>query len=226
MDRDLIWVLVSVTLIAGCVAMIVLMARHRLIKAEKERMETGQAETAPPASIPSAPVAQAPASAMEQRETSMTEARRSGRCMYCNEPAAHPYPQYKRVRSMFDFLFRWLGVKQLDRWRVSLGPSWFWNAREDEVVCTAHQQRIIGLLEEHLAQETRDIARYLNNECQALYEFGVADIHEIVSQEMRVLRDPKGRKAKARAQAAATEGPSKLVDLNAARQKTANGNGA
>ena len=193
---DLYWILTSMGFIIGCVVLLVVMVRHR------ERVKAKEMDLAlpEPALVPTSVPALVPAkeasalSFMEQREIAMAEARRTGLCMYtCNCPVEHPYPAYRPVRSIFDPLVRWLSATRLNRWRVSLGIDWFWSAREDLVVCTAHQERVSGLLEEFRTAQQKIIAKYLNEQTQALYEYGVSEVHGTVAREMLLLRDPKAR---------------------------------
>lgn len=226
MNNDLYWVISMAIFIAGGVALLVMMVHRRNAQDEKHVMEALPIESLP---TPMQQKEVGPVSFMEQREIAMADAKRTGRCMYgCNAPAAHPYPAYKQVRSFFDPLLRWLGVKQLDRWRVSLGVHWFVSAKEDLVICTAHQQRIVGLLEEHQVSEQKDIAKYLNAQCLTLYEYGVSEVHGVVANEMKILRDPKKQKEKEKQkekQAALVSAASNVVELSSAKKpiQTANG---
>lgn len=227
---DLYWILTSMGFIIGCVVLLVMLVRHRKRMEAKKEMDLALPEPAPvPASVP-APVPAKEVGAlsfMEQREIAMAEARRTGICMYnCNCPAEHPYPAYRPVRSIFDPLVRWLSATRLNRWRVSLGIGAFWSAKEDFVVCTAHQERISGLMEEFRTAQQKIIAKYLNEQTQALYEYGVSEVHGTVAKEMQILRDPKKQKEKEKQQKQAQAATGNVADLAAVRaQKAVNQNG-
>lgn len=232
MPDDLIWVCITVMFIAVLVALFVRLVQHGKRKAEALKAQEGaQAlDARVPDSIPSpAPVvngaSREPAlSTMEQREQAMMEAKRTHVCMYCNAPVAEPYPAYRMVRSVLDPLLRWLGVKQLDRWRVALGSPRFMRAHEDEFLCRDHQERVMGLLEERLAARTAKLSRELDEARRDLYEYAVSGVHGQIVADMRELRDPKAaKKAKQQAQLQTAVASGAVVDLASRKPAAANG---
>lgn len=196
------WVMSSIGLIIACVLLLLWVRGHRRAREEaavaEEAFRAEQVLRAEQASHALLGVAKDRMSIMEQREQRMAEARAAGRCMYCPAPAKHPYPTFKRVRSITDPLLRFLGVKQIDRWRVATGGHWLSDAKHELCVCTAHQQRAMGLLEECLAKSVRDLAKSVNEQGLHLYEFEVSGVHDVITEDMRSLRDPKAAKQAAK----------------------------
>jgi len=209
MDSELYWIFSGVGMIITCVLLLLWVRKHNRVKAaaEAEEMEAravieaearlrAEQQQSLAAAGSSPPPKETPVSIMEQREQKMAEARAKGVCMYCSLPAKHCYPTYKRVRSPLDPVLRWLGVKQLDRWRVAVSRHWFSTIKAEWVVCTAHQQRVQGLMEEHLAHGVREIAKALNEQGLDLYEYEVSGVHDIVTGNMRELRDARKKSGK------------------------------
>lgn len=133
-----------------------------------------------------------PNSVMEQYELHRRERRRLGLCLHCSEKPTHQIPEFQIVRSAWDTVLLYLGAHQQDRWRVS---TWIGAERPPEL-CANHHERNRGLLEERLAKHNADRAKFTDGERKDLYEYQVATVFEIMSDDMKQLRMGKKQKAK------------------------------
>lgn len=133
-----------------------------------------------------------PGSVMEHYVQVKRERRGMGLCLYCDEPATHYVPFFQVVRSWLDPLLLYLGVNQKERWRVVVDYS---GGVPD--LCMNHHERCRGLMEERLAKHSSDDKKFEDGERKDLYEYQVATIFEIMSNDMKLLRTKKSKIPKA-----------------------------
>jgi hypothetical protein len=194
-----------VLFVVATTAVLIIRARHRHALEALPAPQPEATDSTPPPSVPLLSSSRQPQpSWMDQHESARTRALKTGCCIYCPAKATHHEPTFKLVRPWYDGMLRYLGVKQLDRRRVATGGTPLWEPSERRVLCSAHFERALGLLEGALALHTVRTAETLDANAKALYEFEMAGVYEQIYKDMEVLRAPRPAAAPGRQLTAVT----------------------
>jgi len=183
-----LWVLATVVAVYGS-ARIFRWCMERYFPREATEGERVMALAAAAAEM-TVPTGAAPGTLMEEREKSVRDRLAAGKCVHCNEPATHQMPTLRIVRSWFDPLLRYLGVKSLDRWRIVV----FRGIENPFALCAKHQERARGLLERKVSEVTAEYAEFADKQRKGIYEFEVCSLYATMEADMEELRSGNGKR--------------------------------
>ena len=159
--------------------------------------------------------------ARELRKEELRARAESGLCLYCDFPATNPQPVLSLPSSIFDQLYRRLGVVPVARWVVKPNPRSVWgtlfkdsktvNATRPVCLCDTHHAMACSHLERKVAENQTDYAGFVSKQRLEMYEYQAFGLDEHMLNDTNEIR--RGKKSRKNADAQqAQRAPLKAVN--------------
>lgn len=140
--------------------------------------------------------------ARELRREEIKARAQTGMCLYCDLPATQAQPTLYLPVSIFDKLYRRLGVVPVARWIVRSNPRSFFtfkdsqsiNAEHPVCLCDTHHAMARAHLERKVAENQMDYATFVTKQRLEMYEYQAHALDECMLQDTVEIRRGKKKK--------------------------------
>ena len=126
----------------------------------------------------------------EQRELAIVTRVTECLCRYCDSKAIKQMPVLELINSPLDWLYRYLNVVPIARWRIVIQRGIDFPFE----LCAKHQEIARGHLERKIAENQVDYATFVERLRNEMYEYERFALDEKMREELEVIKKGKSKK--------------------------------